>query len=606
MSIKSGAVARIGHLRKEATMKSLVNDMLNIAFGILADVQMAYPEYRGVAKDKERLSRLVKTRGLGLFTLDLPTLDAALVSGLENGRLVLGGPVSKQVSQRIQVPRLFRGLWLRVFCKSQCLHEDPDITAIAFLRQLCCFGKKIEVGCSSGRHDAALEEYYNVEKTSRIPDLNWSGCELDPGAIGSELNFEQGLKGYHWFGEVVKPRETEGLTINHSKQKDLLKRLQHNADIVANALGVFEPSWFSDLIHEQERGIGFRHGPGAVSDRKGIFNKYTFLNWSDKLQRVFGFLSCGTIATASAEEHPRNHESPSELISVPKTAKSPRLIACEPTEHQWCQQLIKRFLEERLKGLIGDNFIDFRSQDVSRSMALAASLSGDLATVDLSSASDRLSCWLVERMFRRNKSLLYALHACRTRWCKDQISDPSAVNWFQLNKFASQGTAVTFPIQTIVFFVVSITACGVRLESELDLVCASNRRKYTGSVVRRLGAKIRVFGDDIIIPKTGYATLCNLLVLLGLKPNMEKSFHKGYFRESCGMDAYKGYDVTPVKPKSLSVDGPTLRNAALSLSNNLFQKGYWHASAAVESTLSQHPFWRLVPIVGMRDRKSVV
>jgi hypothetical protein len=123
-------------------------------------------------------------------------------------------------------------------------------------------------------------------------------------------------------------------------------------------------------------------------------------------------------------------------------------------------------------------------------------------------------------------------------------------------------------------------------------------------LILRNGTSVQVFGDDIIMPKTGYADLKLLLQYLGLKVNTEKSFSNGFFRESCGADCYKGYDVTPVKPKSFSSDGPASRAALLDFSNNLFVKGYWNASRAAESTHERYR--KIIPNLPIVGRESGV
>jgi len=269
---------------------------------------------------------------------------------------------------------------------------------------------------------------------------------------------------------------------------------------------------------------------------------------------------------------PINHELASRLICVPKSAKAPRLIAAEPVQHQWCQQLTWRWLESRLKSLFKGSFVNFRRQDLSAEMVAEASLNRKLATVDLSDASDRLSCWTVERIFRRNYSVLRALHAARTRYLRSDESLPGSSFFIKLKKFASQGTATTFPVQTIVFLVIAIAS-------------AIGDDEVTMESIMKLRNHVRVYGDDIILPSHGYARLLRIMDLLQLKVNVAKSYRDGYFRESCGSNAYRGYDVTPVKAKEIVADGPTSCQAVIDTSNNLFCKGYWHASQYLISTL---------------------
>jgi hypothetical protein len=265
----------------------------------------------------------------------------------------------------------------------------------------------------------------------------------------------------------------------------------------------------------------------------------------------------------------------SRLIAVPKTRKGPRLIAAESTAHQWCQQLVLRFLFEECAKLFSKEeqvwFIDFKDQSKSGDLVLQSSLDRKLATVDLSDASDRLSCWTVERVFRTNPSILHALHAARTRYLRDSISDVQS--FLPLKKFASQGTAVTFPVMSIVMLCIAL---GSTLEGPVTWRNIWKHRR-----------QVRVFGDDIILPTRGCTRLVEAMELLQLKVNTSKSYYTGSFRESCGVDGYKGYDVTPVKPKTLVANSPSDIQALIDASNNFFMKGFWCASEAVLGLIPQ-------------------
>nr|UJQ84971.1 MAG: hypothetical protein 3 [Leviviridae sp.] len=644
-------------------MKSLANDLLEVAKGVLKDYQSSYPIDRlDVCRDEKRLTQLVEKRGLGVFTLDLPALDAQLTMAFECGRLTIEGALSKKASSNVQVPRLFRGLWLRIFNDDGYLREVPDTTAIFLLRQLCCLGKKIEVECSLARRETVLKEYYDVELETQRPNLNWGADHLGSDDIIDRCDLID-LTSHNVRGDLF---DEGNFRSDHRREnpqlRDLLRNCQRNFDNFSKALGEYRPAEFCESVQVYSKGIGLRHGPGAVADLSKKEYKYDFPYWPAKLSSIFDYGTFGAprfgepegpvgamphlgirpeisktgrpeqicmdfnallvhdtpvISEAGSKkipelseikqgyqlndsghsvqnqrERPSNHEVPSKLIAVPKTAKGPRLIAAEPTAHQWCQQATRTFLETRLNTLFGDNFIAFRRQDLSQVLVQKASLDRSLATVDLSSASDRLSCWLVERAFRKNKTLLRALHASRTRWISDDISSESK-NYLYLKKFAAQGTAVTFPIQTVIFFIIALTACGFKSNGPEDFLCNNRFCKP----IARFRNRIRIFGDDIIIPSYGYDKLEMLLHAVGLKVNRSKSFVTGNFRESCGMDCFMGDNVTPVKTTSLASTGPQSRQSLISYSNNLFQKGLWHAAMVVESKLPRWVFSHL-PVVG--------
>lgn len=174
-------------------MKSHSSNLLDVAAGILADVKLAYPEYKRADLDLLRLSRNVDARGLGLFTLDLPQMDQALTAGLQSGRLVYSGPLSRAVSKKILVPRLFEGLWLRVFDVDLCLLPEPDVNAILFLRQLTCLGKKIAGMCDHKRLRKAVSEFHYVERNLPKASLRWSADDFDPHYVLPKLHFHDAL-----------------------------------------------------------------------------------------------------------------------------------------------------------------------------------------------------------------------------------------------------------------------------------------------------------------------------------------------------------------------------------------------------------------------------
>lgn len=611
-------------------MKSQVNELLHVAAGVCEDIWRTYPELKvDLSKDMDRLTLYCQTRGQGVFLLDLPHLESLLLEGLETGRLRLEGPLCKRKSTKCQVPLLFAGLWLRVFDKDSCLKHEVDVNSLFFLRQLLVIGKRIEVVCSDDRIQSKIAEYHNIEATLRLPSFSWQDDVLTFRGIGRTLdesksserpsrNVDRGLGDpYLPYGpsykegpkvdEVSNPYRTEGdelerdlarvhlaqcvdhlypfhydknplfegrlgtLHIERIDRIRLLSQIQRVADLIIGSFDKFDPIGYSTYLEESGFGIGFKHGPGAVAERLKQHEKSCFPNWPAKLNHVFPYEACGK-TIGSDVGRPSLHEMASRLICVPKTAKGPRLIAAEPTSHQWCQQLLLRFLFDQCRTTFGSSFIDFRDQSKSADMVYSASLNQDLATVDLSDASDRLTCWTVERMFRKNSSLLIALHAARTRYIRDE--NLGYVNFLSLRKFASQGTATTFPVMSLVMLCIAL-GCSIPYN-----------KKITLHEIRKWRTRVRVFGDDIILPKHGYERLVIAMDALQLKVNVAKSYVNGHFRESCGADGYMGFDITPCKPRTLIADSPASVQAVLDTSNNLFNKGLWHASRTALDLLS--------------------
>jgi hypothetical protein len=639
--------------------KSQVNALLHVTRGLHKDVLAAYPALKdSFLKDFRRLTLCCQNRGIGFFTLDLPCLLSILLEGIESGRLVLKGPLSRAVSKKVKVPRLYSGLWLRIFDKNAYLRQEVDVDALNFLKMLLSFAKKLENGCSFDRKQTTVGAYHDIERGLRRPTFGWhldslhsthhnlkraralrgsdgpdgsssiEGYEPDlfgctnhgicnysgfPGGDhdllhGSPLyaepqlvdhvyqcveNFDRNPESVHLVQALDYNSDGVGRSLPlfsgqafpalSLSDQSLLNKIQKVSDLISIQLGIFDPISFSSDMEESSNGIGFKHGPGAVAERLPQWEKSHFLNWSDKLQGSFPFESCGKTA-GDTRSRPLNHEVASRLYCVPKTTKSPRLIAAESTSQQWCQQAILGFFFRQCRSAFGHYFIDFKDQSLSSDMVLRASKDKSLATVDLSDASDRLSCWTVERIFRRNQSILIALHAARTRYLRDEISQDKG--FLKLKKFASQGTATTFPVMSLTMLCIALGSC--------------LRGNVTMANIWKLRDQVRVFGDDIIIPTHGYEGLVRAMNLLQLKVNMTKSYINGHYRESCGTDGYKGYDITSVTPKCIIPDSPASCQAVVDLTNNLFNKGYWHASTFCETLLPPR-IRRGLRIVGINE-----
>jgi hypothetical protein len=188
-------------------------------------------------------------------------------------------------------------------------------------------------------------------------------------------------------------------------------------------------------------------------------------------------------------------------------------------------------------------------------LALSSSLSQDFATLDLKEASDRVSVDLVRHLFGNNQDVLQCLLATRTTATK--LPDGSELS---LNKFAPMGSALCFPVEALCFWAISVAAVMRRLRLPRQEV----------------GNRIFVYGDDIIVPTDWAPIVVSALEQCCLKVNKAKCCATGQFRESCGMDAFKGVCVTPTRLKKLWVksrNGGTYA-AYCAFANQMAERGY--------------------------------
>ena len=258
-----------------------------------------------------------------------------------------------------------------------------------------------------------------------------------------------------------------------------------------------------------------------------------------------------------------------KLIAVPKDSRGPRLICVHPAEAIWIQQGLRCELERSI-GSMRSSYgpwprgrIRFDDQTVNGRIALTSSRTRRYATLDMKEASDRISDILVQILFGRK----YKWFGC----CRAQVfefKDPVLKTGFfgQLHSYAPMGNATTFPVQSLVFWAICVAA------------------------MQRLGfhqpGAVFVFGDDIEVPVECVPAVIDGLESFGLLVNRSKSFWRGGFRESCGVDAFNGKDVTPVRWKT-TLDAEHIEGlqSLSDIGQRLRVAGYEEAALATYSAL---------------------
>jgi len=537
---------------------------------MFVDIATHCPELQtDCERDYKRLLSGIDKRGLHFVFVDLPSFSKHFDQCLANERLTLSRlPHFSAYNRRTLIPKLFKGLVLRVFDDLGVLRSDPDLQAIRAIRQLCLAVKRFKVSCSDSSTWEQVNEFFRIDDEVIHGSLNWNhGCFSSDGScdlqFGDHLPSEPETELFR-SSESVRPISIES---------ELCQSVQWTADIICAEFGRFNPSEWDA-----------RHGPGAVSDIRGssIF-KYSFPNWPEKLEHSFPMDEFAFANSAhwlehvqSVESHEflRNHEPPSRLLAVPKEFSKPRLIASEPVSHQWCQQIIRDYLTSRISYSSLRDTVHIRDQSFNQRAALKASLDGSLSTIDLSSASDRISCWLIERLFRKRPELLDAFYASRSRWITQDI-DKKSPKHSKLRKFSTQGSAVTFPTQSILFSVIAI-----------GTILHCRNIPVTTRSIKRIGQEVLVFGDDIIVPTDCADKVVDALHYFRLKVNAAKTFRTGLFRESCGCDAYAGEDISRISITSTpSVSKPESILSSVDVHNNLLRGGWEHTAAFVKRTV---------------------
>lgn len=270
------------------------------------------------------------------------------------------------------------------------------------------------------------------------------------------------------------------------------------------------------------------HGPGAVSSTsvKCWYEKHTTAALDQRIGYLLGHAGLGIqsdyLPIVTEDKSTRT----SRYICVPKTWKQLRGISAEPSELQFWQQGVLGRIDHMFQhDKWWSTRINLHSQQRSRKLALQGSLTGSVATIDLSSASDSVTLQLVRDLFGTS-------HLGRWLLGTRSVATLCGEQTIRINKFAPMGSACCFPVECMIF-------C---LAAE---VAVYRTRKPFHNVEH-----VCVFGDDIIVPSFAAAELISILNTLGFSVNTDKSFWEGEFREACGVEAWRGLDIAPCRFRS--------------------------------------------------------
>jgi hypothetical protein len=136
----------------------------------------------------------------------------------------------------------------------------------------------------------------------------------------------------------------------------------------------------------------------------------------------------------------------------------------------------------------------------------------------------------------------------------------------QLSMFAPMGDPLCFDVLSIVCWSLALSAILIKKYDikEFQRSTVMLVKKHAADVSRK---NLRVFGDDVAVSREYTSVVCDGLEAANLKVNRDKTFSAGSFRESCGMDAFKGVDVTPMRQRT-SLEEPDVI-ALIALHNNM-------------------------------------
>jgi len=496
-------------------------------------------------RDYKTVTSRVKHEGLSFLTITLTDFGKDFERGLDQGKVT--HDMFAGFSWHAGLPQFLGGFLEQVFDRSSgVLLDVPNIDSIFAVRQLTLMFGKILIPCSDARVKGAVMKYVQCEKEVRETTATT--------ALGPLQDLEQ-----IWFL--------------------LYGNLLADIDVSINT-GQLVP----------------KHGPGATADKLRGNAKFSQTSWPARLEALFPY---GDWAIPNwrfrylldrVDFLEPGAETPVRVITVPKTLKTPRIIAIEPTAMQYMQQALMREFVNALERRVVNNgwfkdhtnvvygMIGFTDQEPNQLMAQEGSLTGDLATLDLSEASDRVANLHVETMLARHPSVAEAVQV--TRSTKADVNGEI----IHLSKFASMGSALCFPMEAMVFLGVVF----------LGIQDGLNRR-LTRRDIKSFAGKVRVYGDDIVVPTDYVPHVLYRLESFGYKVNGTKSFWNGKFRESCGKEFYAGENVSISRVRrefpSKRADDPERDSKVISLvelRNQFYMNGLWRTASYLDGVIGKY------------------
>jgi hypothetical protein len=356
---------------------------LDILWRVTAD-ELAVICRTSAAKDYKTVLGRIEHEGLSFLTITLPNFGKDFERCLDQG-YVDSSSFGGFHRRKGPLPVFLGGFLSQVFdSQTGCLLHDPSIDSIFAIRQLSLMFGKILIECSKERTRDAIRRYMECEQEIKDAD-------------------------------VLIPEE------------DVITFSRISALLFQDVFTEFENNFYEGKLMP-------KHGPGATADGLRGNAKFNQLEWPLELEKVFPYgeycspswrFYAETVSNVNFLEP--GAVRPVKVITVPKTLKTPRIIAIEPTCMQYMQQAVSQKLVELLEvKRLGSNNrpnvclnqIGFKDQVPNRLLAQRGSLTGSLATLDLSEASDRVSTRHVDSLVANFPLLKEALFATRSSKAK--------------------------------------------------------------------------------------------------------------------------------------------------------------------------------------------
>jgi len=463
-------------------MKTLPPIVLAFYTAVFSDLVVHSPTYKSCCThSKKYLFKRLLSEGISFASNSLPTLGKAVETSVITGKAFVC-PTGFSRHWRSSLPNfmfeyfdvLFSNDGIPIDLTSMDLDDPVGDRAFAFwaIRQVCSAFSKAE-------------------------------------GLGCKMSDEEALKAFE--ARITSQEVISAPTWVLDKARRLIKDVVGCDDALDPMLEMWDLEPYG------------KHGPGAVAEKEKGLAKWNFSRIPGLNERLYLWrLSDPSEIEENGVRGLTSDAAPvSRAICVPKDFRSPRIICIEPKEFQFAQQglwdVLRRVIE---KHPLAGRAINFEHQEYNGRLCQR----DDLSTIDLKDASDRVMLRLCRYLFPKRFFALVTRYRSRGVDLNGRILKPTC--------FASMGSALCFPVETLVFWAIA--------QASLD---PGDYKK-----------PIRVFGDDIIVPTGSVHFVIKMLEACGLKVNEGKTCINTPVRESCGAYTYAGRDVRITRFKSVRTE----------------------------------------------------
>lgn len=548
--------------------------------------------------DRKTFDRRFANEGAEFYARGLTSLRTAFLTGLEKGQYEGTDSCRFKTRKNSRLPTFLYRAFAAIFDDSGRRLGMVNVDAVSCLNQLLAVFGKIEGGHTRESETAVIKTFLRNEEVMAEYGSRLASDKryIQPGhlvGLPSPVDrYKYRLTKHGWEYIMLDMQQDSKRHYDAEGRQVYL----NDSDEVWDA-GVITGNYVElfvlearklvrrVLADEDPRDVHPKHGSGRSACQTPVNRRYDMPRFIEKLDKVYPyaeyfFLNSTHLCDAmpgrvdSEPGVPASHEwldgMPSydpcaEVLLVPKDARGPRLISCEPRETMWIQQgLLDKLVTCLEAHPLTMRLVNFTDQRINKYQAYLGSITRETSTLDLKDASDLISWELVKRIWPEN--WVECFHACRSESTK--LPDGTTVD---LHKFAPMGSALCFPVMALTIWALLTAAANAAQVDPSIRAVGQFKRTFTKHRGYNWKCPIYVYGDDIILP-TDFA-VCAKLVLesVGLKVNANKCFRNSFFRESCGGEYYHGHEVTPVRLRSLPDDDVPSRMKLIAFHNNLFK-----------------------------------